>query len=119
MSDRVSHAQQLSLPVPETSPDEEPVSPGCTGCRLDLIRFTADVWLPRFTMHAGEEWSLSQSRYRADGSFHLGAGIVPAGMYVIVERDEHRASHNGLPCPGDSHKPVLASDGFSTTRRTE
>lgn len=56
----------------------------CARCRLDLIRFTREVRLPRFTMHAGQDWHLPQSYRRPDGSADLGAGIVPADAYETI-----------------------------------
>ena len=64
---------------------------------MDLIRFTAEVKLPRFTMHAGEEWHLPQSRYTADGGAELGAGLVPAGSFTVVCADDTRAIHHDCP----------------------
>jgi hypothetical protein len=73
---------------------------GCARCRMDLIRFTREVRLPRFTMRAGEEWNLPQTSYRTNRYVELGAGLVPPGAYELVERDAQRASHNGRACPG-------------------
>ncbi len=73
---------------------------GCARCRMDEIRFTRDVKLPRFTMRAGESYNLPQTSYRADGMIALGYGLGPHGSYVVVERDATRASHNGGTCPG-------------------
>lgn len=73
---------------------------GCARCRMDLIRFTREVKLPRFTMHVGEEWNLPQTSYRADGFIELGHGLAPPNTFEIVEHDITRASHNGKPCRG-------------------
>ena len=56
----------------------------CARCRLDLIRFTREVRLPRFTMQAGEDWHLPLSYRHPDGTADLGAGIVPADAYETV-----------------------------------
>lgn len=64
---------------------------GCPRCRLDLIRFTREVKLPRWTFAAGEEWHLPQCRYLADGSAEVGAGVAPRDSFTIVVVDEHRA----------------------------
>ena len=69
---------------------KKPRYPGCPRCRLDRIVFTREVRLPRFTMRAGEEWELPQSRYTADGA-ELGGGTIPAGSFEIIEADESRA----------------------------
>lgn len=73
---------------------------GCARCRMDLIRFTREVKLPRFTMLVGEEWFLPQTSYRADGLIELGHGLAPLAAFEIVERDATRASHNNRPCRG-------------------
>ncbi len=70
----------------------------CARCRLDLIRFTREVRLPRFTMKAGEDWHLPQSRINADGSADLGGGIVPADAYETIAKCHDLA----CGCPHDA-----------------
>ena len=65
--------------------------PSCSRCRLDLIRFTREVVLPRFTMRPGDEWDMPQSRYTPDGRAELGAGHVPADAFVVVTPFASRA----------------------------
>lgn len=69
---------------------------GCARCRLDLIRFVRDTKLPKFSMAAGEEWHLPQSRYLEDGSAELGGGTIPRDSFEVVKADEHRACN--CPC---------------------
>ena len=84
--------------------DHQPVAlgmtkhPGCPRCRLDKIRMTKPVKLPRFTMGVGEEWELPQSRYQVDGSAELGGGSIPKDAFEIIEADESKAC--GCPCKG-------------------
>lgn len=83
-------------------------SEGCPRCRMDLIKFNADVKLPRFTMTKGETWNLPQSHYDQEGSAALGDGTAHRTTFYVVERDATRASHNGLPCPGN---PTMEQTG--------
>ena len=64
----------------------KPKSAGCPRCRLDLIVFTREVKLPRFTLAAGEEWEMPQARYTSEGA-ELGGGIIPKDAFEIVEED--------------------------------
>ena len=66
--------------------------PGCPRCRLDRVRFVHACTLPRFTLQPGDEWFVPQERIQPDGSFMLGAGIVLARDYELVEHDHHRAT---------------------------
>lgn len=66
-------------------------TPGCSRCRMDLIEFVREVKLPRFTMQAGEQWSLPQSRYNADGDASLGAGVCPRDSFKVLTVDADRA----------------------------
>lgn len=64
---------------------------GCPRCRMDLLQFVREVRLPRFTMQAGEQWSLLQCRYTPDGSASLGAGLRPRDSFVVLAVDADRA----------------------------
>lgn len=68
---------------------------------MDLIRFTRQTRLRRFTMEVGEEWKLPQCRY-TDGGAMLDDSFVPESSFEVVVRDHTRACHNGNPCPGDA-----------------
>lgn len=86
-----SRDQALAFDLPDPGP-------GCPRCRLDLIRFTADVPLPRFTMCRGETWRLPQSRYQENGSAAIGGGFAPAGTFEVLGRDVSRAIHGAEGC---------------------
>lgn len=82
-------AEQLAgiagRPPVEPEPARESMGDaGCPRCRQDLVRFTREVKLPRFTMREGETWDMPQRKYTADGGAHLGAGIVPPDSFEIV-----------------------------------
>lgn len=82
-------------------------SPGCPRCRMDLIRFTREVRLPRFTLEPGEEHSLPQVCHTADGSLLIGGGYVPPGSFRVIQRDHARATCRA--CPGDPHPTTSRS----------
>lgn len=75
-------------------------SEGCPRCRLDKIKFTREVRLPRFTMHEGETWELPQVRYLPDGSAELGGGILPKDSFIVEVEDDSRAC--GCNCGSSS-----------------
>lgn len=77
-------------------------TPGCSRCRMDLIRFTREVVLPRFTMRVGETWNLPQNQRNSDGMLSMGGGYVPVGSYETIKVDHVRAIHNFSTCPGNS-----------------
>lgn len=68
-----------------------PRSEGCPRCRLDKIKFTKPVKLPRFSFKAGESWELPQVRHNPDGSAELGGGTIPRDSFIIEIADESRA----------------------------
>lgn len=56
------------------------------------VQFTKTVKLPRFTMVTGETWNLARRRFRTDGSFDLGAGVVRSDDYAEIA-SEMRLTH--------------------------
>lgn len=67
---------------------------------MDLLQFVREVRLPRFTMQAGEQWSLPQCRYTPDGSASLGAGLCPRDSFVVLAVDTDRAC--GCQCVSEN-----------------